>query len=85
MQTACKLMHVGKTIQIRGVPEDIHRTLRHRAALAGVSLSDYLLGEIARVAARPPVADVIERAGLRGGGTDSAHIIDAVRSGRDLS
>ncbi len=76
---------MAKTIQIRGVPEDIHRTLRHRAALAGVSLSEYLLEEVTRVAARPPVADVLERAGLRGGGTDSARIAEAVRSGRDRS
>jgi len=74
---------VAKTIQIRDVPEDVHRTLRSRAALAGVSLSDYLLGEIARVAARPLVAEVLARADQRGGSADLARVAEAVRAGRD--
>jgi plasmid stability protein len=40
-------------IQIRNVPDDVHRTLKARAALAGTSLSDYLLREITRVALAP--------------------------------
>jgi plasmid stability protein len=40
-------------IQIRNVPEEVHRTLKARAALAGTSLSDYLLREITRVARSP--------------------------------
>ncbi len=74
---------MAKTIQIRDVPEDIHRTLRVRAAEAGVSLSDYLLGEIERVASKPPLADVLVRAGARGGGASLESIVGAVRSGRD--
>ncbi|MGH3557998.1 MAG: FitA-like ribbon-helix-helix domain-containing protein, partial [Mycobacterium sp.] len=38
-----------KVIQIRNVPDEVHRTLRTRAAAAGVSLSDYLLDELVRV------------------------------------
>jgi plasmid stability protein len=34
------------TIQIRNVPDALHRRLKSRAALAGMSLSDYLLSEI---------------------------------------
>jgi hypothetical protein len=74
---------VPKSIQIRDVPDDIHRTLRTRASAAGVSLSEYLLGEVTRVAARPPVADVLARAALRGDRVDNASIVEAVRSGRD--
>ena len=37
-------------IQIRNVPDDLHRTLKARAAKAGMSLSDYLLDEVRRVA-----------------------------------
>jgi antitoxin FitA len=40
-------------IQIRNVPDDVHRTLKVRAAAAGTSLSDYLLREITRVAQSP--------------------------------
>ncbi len=82
MLIACTIGRMAKTIQIRGVPEDVHRTLRQRAALSGESLSDYLLSEVSRVAARPPVADVLRRADLRGGGAKSADIVDAVRAGR---
>jgi antitoxin FitA len=72
-----------KTIQIRNVPDDVHRTLRTRAAAAGVSLSDYALRELERVAERPPVADVLARAQSRAGGATSDAIVAAVRSGRD--
>ena len=72
-----------KTIQVRNVPDDIHRVLRTRAASAGISLSDFALGELERVAERPPVAEVLARARARTGGTDSAAIVAAVRDGRD--
>jgi plasmid stability protein len=72
-----------KTIQIRNVPDDVHRMLRTRAAAAGVSLSDYALGELARVAERPPVADLLARARARAGGAPSDAIVTAVRAGRD--
>lgn len=72
-------------MQIRNVPDDIHRVLRGRAAAAGVSLSDYLLHEIIRVAERPPVADVLARAGSRQAGASTEAIVDAIRSGRDRS
>jgi plasmid stability protein len=74
---------MSHSIQIRNVPDEVHRTLRARAASAGMSLSDYLLEDIRRLAERPPVADVILRAGSRSGGTDIELIVEAVRSGRD--
>lgn len=74
---------MSHSIQIRNVPDEIHRTLRVRAAAAGMSLSDYLLRDITRLAGRPPVADVILRAGSRSGGADLEVIVEAVRSGRD--
>ena len=74
---------MSTSIQIRGVPDDVHRTLRARAAGAGQSLSEYLLGEISRLAERPPIAEVLLRASRRSGGADLGAIVDAVRSGRD--
>lgn len=72
-----------KVIQVRGVPDEVHSTLRSRAIAAGVSLSDYVLDELVRVAERPAIADVLARAGRRPGGTTGDAIVDAVRSGRD--
>lgn len=71
------------TIQIRNVPVEIHRTLRARAAAAGMSLSDYLLNHMITVAERPEISDVLSRAGRRFSGVTAASIVEAVRSGRD--
>jgi plasmid stability protein len=73
---------MSPSIQIRDVPDGIHRELRARAAAAGLSLSEYLLAEVTRVAERPPLANVLARASERSGGTSSAQIVQAVRSGR---
>lgn len=54
-----------KTIQVRDVPDEIHAELRARAAAAGTSLSDYLLGELERVARRSRNAEVLLRAAQR--------------------
>ncbi|HWI22939.1 MAG TPA: hypothetical protein VNT22_10045 [Baekduia sp.] len=72
-----------KTIQVRNVPDEVHRALRTRAAAAGVSLSDYARAELERVAERPPVADLLVRARGRSGGAQAEAIVAAVRSGRD--
>jgi antitoxin FitA len=52
---------MSKMIQIRNVPDDLHRTLKVRAAKAGMTLSDYLLSEIEQVAAKPTLAEMMER------------------------
>jgi len=72
-----------KTIQIRDVPDDVHRELRTRAAAAGVSLSDYLRAEITRYAERPRIADVLLRASQREGGAPVESILAAVREERE--
>ncbi len=50
-----------KNIQIRKVPEELHRTLKSRAALAGMSLSDYLLQEVRKLAERPTLEELRQR------------------------
>ena len=47
-------------IQVRNVPEVLHRRLKARAASAGMSLSDYLLGELREIAERPTLAEFRE-------------------------
>lgn len=83
MQTAT----VGdmKTIQIRNVPDEVHRTLRSRAAASGMSLSDYALAELERAAQKPPIVDLLLRARSRAGGASGEAIVAAVRAGRDRS
>ena len=48
-------------IQLRHVPEDLHRTLKARAAMAGMSLSDYLLNQVRRIAEQPTREELVER------------------------
>ncbi len=48
-------------VQIRNVPDEVHRTLKARAAMAGESLSDYLLRELRRVAERPTLEEMLDR------------------------
>jgi antitoxin FitA len=74
---------MGRNIQVRDVPDEVHRVLATRAAAAGVSLTAYLRAELTRMAERPPVADVLARAAARAGGARIDDIVAAVRSGRD--
>jgi len=54
-----------KMIQIRHVPEPLHRKLKARAALEGLPLSDYLLREIRRLAEQPTLEEIRERLARR--------------------
>ena len=55
-----------KMIQVRNVPAVIHRTLKVRAATAGMSLSDYLLKELREIAERPTLAEFRAHLNTRG-------------------
>jgi antitoxin FitA len=48
-------------IQLRNVPDALHRSLKARAAMAGMSLSDYLLAEIKEIAEKPTLAELRAR------------------------
>jgi plasmid stability protein len=50
-----------KMVQIRNVPDALHRRLKARAALEGMSLSDYLLSELRKVAERPSLSELRAR------------------------
>jgi len=52
---------MSKVIQLRNVPDALHRRLKARAAMAGMSLSDYLLAEIKEIAERLTLVELRER------------------------
>jgi plasmid stability protein len=54
-------MHMPTMIQIRHVPDRLHRKLKARAAQEGKSLSDYLLREIQRITERPTMEEILGR------------------------
>ena len=74
---------MGIMVQIRNVPEPLHRRLKSRAALAGMSLSDYLLDEIRQVAERPTIDELRTRLRSLGETALSVSPADAVRAERD--
>ncbi len=57
---------MGTLVQIRDVPDEVHRTLKARAAAAGLSLSEYLRTVLARAAARPTPQELCARIEARG-------------------
>jgi len=74
---------MSKMIQIRNVPDDMHRKLKVRAAQQSMSLSDYLKQELLHIAQLPSVDEVLERASHRGPVNLSAEdIVEAIRSAR---
>lgn len=54
-------MHMSKMIQLRHVPDVLHRQLKARAAAAGMSLSDYLVREVRKAAERPTMEEIKAR------------------------
>jgi antitoxin FitA len=74
---------MSKMIQLRNVPEPLHRRLKARAAVAGMSLSDYLLREIEEIAERPTLAELRERLHKRKGVTVELETARLVREERE--
>jgi len=72
-----------RTIQIRKLPDRLHRQLKSRAVLAGMSLSDYLLNDIRAVAERPTIEELRTRLERRSAVTPSVPPAQVVRTGRD--
>lgn len=71
-------------IQVRNVPDDVHRTLKVRAAAAGMSLSDYIKRDLEEAAARPTFEEVDARVMARGrSGVKTQTIINALREARE--
>ncbi len=54
-----------KTIQIRGVPDELHRSLKMRAAAEGTTLSDLALTELRRALERPSRSELLDRIATR--------------------
>ena len=74
---------MSKMIQIRNVPDLLHRKLKSRAALAGMSLSDYLLAEVRSIAAQPTLEEMRARLARLSPITPSISPIEVIREERD--
>lgn len=72
-----------KMVQIRNVPDDVHRQLKARAALEGRSLSEFALVELRRSLERPTRAELLERIRARERVFVTEPAVDAIRAERD--
>jgi plasmid stability protein len=74
---------MSKMIQIRDVPDDLHRRLKVRAAQKGMNLSDYLKRELFRIAERPTLDEMLDRLAQRPPIELSEPIEDIIRADRE--
>ena len=74
---------MSKMIQLRNVPDDVHRILKIRATEAGMSLSEFLVREVTHIAQRPSVDELLARIKHRSPVTVSEESVAAVRAERD--
>ncbi len=73
-----------KLLQIRNIPDELHRSLKERAAREGTTMSELVLRELPRVAHRPSPQQVLDRIKQRGpvGGAPAAELIGNERDRR---
>ena len=76
-------MSASTMVQIRNVPVDFHRRLKARAALEGMSMSDYILREMKKSLDVPTRQEILERIRARALQVDSVNAAKIIREERD--
>ncbi len=78
------VLHMSKMIQIRNVPDDLHRELKMRAAAAGMTLSDYIKRELDRRSRKSTIREIAARRRDRGERwpLSTEQIVDTIREMR---
>jgi antitoxin FitA len=73
-----------KMIQVRNVPDELHRSLKARAAREGTTMSDLILAELPRLAYKPSAEQLLDRIGRRTPvpGAPAAELVAAERAER---
>jgi len=70
-------------VQIRNVPSEFHRRLKARAAIEGMSMSDYILREVGKALDRPTRQEVLERLRARPVRRVRRRAAEVIRAERD--
>lgn len=82
--TPINVVHMSKMIQVRNVPDDLHRALKTSALTEGMSLSDYIKRELATIAGQASFEEIDARIRARGpSGLRSETILSALRESRE--
>jgi len=74
---------MARRIELRDVPDDVHRKLEARAAQEGLSLPEYLLVEMKKIADRPTMAEMLERLASREVVNPRESAVDIIRENRN--
>ena len=74
---------MSKMIQLRHVPDGLHRQLKVRATLAGLSLSDFLIREVRKIAEQPTAEEMVQRLSQRERYEGKLSPTEVLRSERD--
>lgn len=74
---------MAKTIHLRNVPDSLHRRLTAQAAMAELSLSDFIVGELRRIVRQPSPDDIRERLRQREPYSGKVSPTDVLRNERD--
>ena len=76
--------HMSKMIQIRNVPDDLHRELKMRAAAAGMTMSDYIKQELSRRSRKSTIREIRARSKGRSAGSTltTQDVVDTIREMR---
>lgn len=59
------VMRMPKMLQVRNVPDELHRTLKVKAAENGMTLSNYVLSELEAIAGKPTISELMQRISKR--------------------
>lgn len=71
------------SIQIKNVPEDVHRALQHKAKASGMSLQEFLQAELRQIAELGLMSEILERARERKTEATLDQIVQIIREDRD--
>lgn len=82
--TRDNVLHMSKMIQIRNVPDDLHKELKLRATAAGMNLSDYIKRELSRKSRKSTIKEIRARSKGRSAGSTltSKDVVDTIREMR---
>lgn len=82
--TRSNVVHMSKMIQIRNVPDELHRELKMRAAAAGMNMSDYLKRELSRRSRKSTIREIGARSQGRSAGSNltTQDVVDIIREMR---
>lgn len=73
----------GMMVQVRNVPVELHRRLKARAAIEGMSMSDYVMRELRKALDRPTREEILERLRAQPVRRLSRRAADVIRAERD--